>query len=447
MELRKALCLLVTLFLLTALFVGCGEKPADVTTTAGDAATTTLADEVTTTVSDGETTTLADDETTGVEDDVTTAAGEDPTTAAKDNATTTVGKNTTTGGNPWDGATTKDSENTTKKPDGTTKKPDGTTQKPATTTTKKVTTTTTKKTTTVATTTTTAQKVYGTTLYVDWNPETRVLQAVQKYSDTHDLVSIIKPIAPNEILNFVSPKLIANTKSEISSDLSKAKHWYAMPESDWLGPHGINGDWHGGSHGHGANNNPTGYTDGVVLKVNGKATNGNVGTYAGEINLSYTNYLWNSSTKKVFMTEHYSLTFDGEKWSVECNLKMLENTTGWTSYYGMQCTYGAWLDSIQYGDEEPVSIAAANGNTKASSKMCDTMILRSNKGHALEMKMDRTYGLGKGNYIQSSSAGAFTAAYPHPNGKAYFLLVNDGRNPPKNAKFMWRGTYRFFFEE
>ena len=422
MNLKKILSLLVALLMLASLLVGCGEKPADVTTTTASEVTTTLADEVTTTVADDVTTTVADGTTT-VGDEVTTVGGEDPTTTEKNDPTTAGKQEPTTAGN----------KTTTKKPDVTTKKPE--------TTTKKVTTTTTKKTTTTTTTAPTTQKVYGETMYVDWNPETRMLQVVQKYSSTHDLVSIIKPIAPNNILNFVSPKLIANTKSDISSDLSKAKHWYAMPESDWLGPHMINGDWHG----HGSN--PTGYTDGVVLKVNGKATNGNVGTYAGEINLSYTNYLWNSSTKKVFMTEHYSLTFDGEVWSVECNLKMLENASGWSSYYGMQCTYGAWQDSIQYGDEAPVSIAAAAGNTKASSKKCDTMILRNNNGHALEMKMDRTYGLGKGNYITSSSAGAFTAAYPHPNGKAYFLLVNDGRNPPKNAKFMWRGTYRFFCEE
>ena len=131
---KRIACLLMAVCLLATMMVGCGEKPAEVTTTtANDDATTTVADEVTTTVGDGETTTVGDE--------VTTAEGDDPTTAGKDDVTT-VGKDTTTGKDPSTGDTTKKPDATTKKPDGTTKKPDGTTKKPTTTTTKKVTTTT-----------------------------------------------------------------------------------------------------------------------------------------------------------------------------------------------------------------------------------------------------------------------------------------------------------------
>ena len=299
----------------------------------------------------------------------------------------------------------------------------------------------------ITTKTTTAAKVYEDMMYVDWDPSTRILKVVQKYSSTQDLMSIVKPVAPNSIMNFVNPKLIANTAKTVSNNVAAAT---AMPgaggsESDWLGPHFINGDWHGGTHGH--DGATTAETVDVVLKVNGVVTEGNVGTYAGEVTLTYTNNIWNSSTRETFLKEYYTLTFDGEYWHVECTLHFVKAASNWKSYYGMQCTYGPWQDTIAYGDEEPVSIGDAAGNTKASTWDCDTMTLRHSNGNALEMKMDRTYSLGRGVLLdKSTAAGGFTSAYPHPNGKAYFTLVNNGSSVNANAKYKWRGTYRFFYE-
>ena len=416
-----------------SLLVGCGEAPAEVTTTTAQDVTTTVADDVTTTVADGVTTTVADeDPTTDVQDETTTAVDK----------TTTVGKNETT--------TAGDKATATKKPDATTKKPDVTTKKPNETT-KKVTTTTTKKTTTTKTTAPTTQKVYGTTLFMDWNETSRTLQVVQKYSKTQDLVVVVKPIKPNNILNIVAPKTIANTSDTVSNELAKATHSLGtLTESDWLVAHNLGGGFVGGSHGSDPENTlPTGHTQDITVKVNGRAIEGSGSMYGGEVELKYVNYLYyNTSLKNdPVLTETYTLVFDGEKVTVDCQLHFLKDEK-WNRYYGVSCVYGCWSDSITYGDERPNTKIATDGNasTEAESWNCDTAVLRKNN-HALELWIDHSYGLGRGTHVdKKNDPGIFTAAYGSVNaGKAYAMLVKD-RSVRAGAKFMWRGSYRFFYE-
>ena len=78
-------------------------------------------------------------------------------------------------------------------------------------------------------------------MYVQWENETDTLQVVQQYSDTQDLVMVMKPIGVNNIFNVAPPKVIADTADTISSDVSSATMLAQMTESDWFSPHYVTG--------------------------------------------------------------------------------------------------------------------------------------------------------------------------------------------------------------
>ena len=90
-------------------------------------------------------------------------------------------------------------------------------------------------------------------------------------------------------------------------------------------------------------------------------------------------------------------------------------------------------------------ITDGDAATESNTRLCDTMLLAKGE-HRLEMKLDRTTGLGKGEYVDPDRKGAFTAAYGSAeSGKAYFNLIStNGVTIPAGSETEWRGTYRFY---
>lgn len=282
-------------------------------------------------------------------------------------------------------------------------------------------------------------------MYVDWNQGGKLLQVVQRYSSSKDFVMVMRPTGGNKIFNIAPPKIIKDSNAGISKNIAAAEDMARyMSDSDWIGPHYVNGNWAGGTH---YNNASTGYTDEITVKIDGKTVKENTTLYADKLEVSWKNYIYSPGTQRAVIAEQPTLTFDGTVWNVKVDIEFIEDVT-WQWYYGMQCVYGPWNGTVSYNGGTPIDITDSNAQTKADSKMCDTMLLR--KGNdCLEMRLDRSYGIGDGRYLKDTDEGARTQSWGVAvNGKAYFMLVPPNSNYKIKAgeKVGWRGQYRFYYE-
>lgn len=293
-------------------------------------------------------------------------------------------------------------------------------------------------------------------MYVQKQDDT--IQTVFKYSPAQDFVMVLEKRGPNQIFNISTPRAIANKEAKVSDDLASSTNLYtSLGVSDWFGPHVVNaasnadgdrqwGEFTGGSHSYlnneSSGSSATGRTDSIRLMVDGKEY-GSFSGYAERIDIYWDNYIQAANTKKKdgsgreVLIEHYHMSFDGRLWNVECDIEFLENVV-WSLYYGMQCVYADWNQSIRYGEGEWIPLT---GNTQADDKTCDTMVLKRGN-HYLEMHLDNDYGLGDRDFIGGTRPGAFTQDY----GKAYFQLVNGvQKRMEAGTTVSYRGYYRFYY--
>lgn len=284
-------------------------------------------------------------------------------------------------------------------------------------------------------------------MYADWNAETRKLQVVQNYSASENFVAVIKPTGINKIINIAPPRFIANTDSVLSTDLESAYERSGaenMSESDWLSPHNIGGSWYGGTHGTtGESGEPTGFSDNVSLKINGKTVDAaeNISRYAADLEITWDTYAGGTDKENAIVVEHHTLRFDGVKWRVRTELEFLADAE-WNAYYGMQCVYGVWNGTVSYDGNGAKSISQDGVSTDSNIRNCEKMLFNKGSDY-LEMYIDSHYGLGDRRYL-SSNNGAFTISYNvAKNGKAYFRLV-DGAQMKKGDTVGLIGSYRFY---
>lgn len=314
-----------------------------------------------------------------------------------------------------------------------------------------------------ATTTTTGTQEEQAAMYVSWDAATHVLQVVHKYSRSEDFVMVLKPTGPNQIFNIAPPKFITNYSQNISTALPTAVMKAGMSESDWFGPHVVNAaservpGWNqftGGTHGASGNESaeagPSGRSDNIVVKADGKTLAQTTTQYADALEVSWDTYVQGLNTlgTREILVEHHTMTFDGVTWQVQTDIEFLEDVE-WRIHYGMQCVYGVWNNSIQYDGGQAQSIAGGNAATESNTKKCETMLLSKGTDH-LEMYLDSTYGIGDRRYLNTDD-GAFSVAYGDANnGKAYFCLVNAGSGSDfsmeKGQVVSYRGHYRFYSE-
>ena len=299
------------------------------------------------------------------------------------------------------------------------------------------------------------------TMYVSWETDKKLMQVVQNYSDTEDFVMVMKPTGINNIFNIAPPKTIANTADTISNQVSSATLMAAMSESDWFGPHIVNeaaagypgwGQFTGGTHGSNGNEtgDPTGYSDNIVVKVNGEAATGNVTAYATQLEITWDTYVQAhnrtaANMDAYLLVEHHTMRFDGVTWHVETDIEFKLDAL-WRTHYGMQCVYGPWNSTISYDSGAAKDISGGNASTSSGSMLTEYMLLNEG-GDYLEMYLDNSYGIGDRRYVASGN-GAFTAAYGSAeNGKAYFTLAStttNGWEVEAGTVASYRGHYRFY---
>lgn len=282
-----------------------------------------------------------------------------------------------------------------------------------------------------------------TVMYVDYNADSKEFGVVQNYSASENMVMRIKPTGVNNILNIAPPKFIANTDSALSSDISSAYDRAGAEdtsESDWLGPHYIDYSWIGGTHGtDGEGGNPTGFTDNIQIKLDGKTADAsqNINSYATTLTITWDSYAGAVTKAESVVVEHHTLRFDGKTWHVQTELEF-NKACIWNRYYGIQAVFGPYSGEISYDGEEWVAL----GNTSSNKTDTQNMLLRKNSDY-LNLYLDTGYGLGKRELYRGTDS-AFTASYNAiKNAKAYFNLVSDAAMKAGD-KVGLMGSYTFY---
>ena len=291
-------------------------------------------------------------------------------------------------------------------------------------------------------------------MFINWNPQEKCVNAAQKYSAAENLIMVIKPTGINKIINIAPPKFIKTENGEIVNDLSGAyerRGAEGMAESDWLGPHYINWNWCGGTHGtYGGEGEPTGFSENAVIKLNGDIIDAEkeISQYAESFEMTWDTYAGSINKADAFLKERHLIRFDGVKWDVKTEIEFFKDLR-WITYHGLQCVYGIWNGTVTYNGSVTAPIDKnADGETymtESGIRDCETILLKK-AGDCLEMYLDKSYGIGDRRYLKVDS-GAFTATYNDAkNGKAYFSLVRGGNGIEIKAgeTAALRGHYRFY---
>jgi len=308
------------------------------------------------------------------------------------------------------------------------------------------------------------------------------VRIVTRYNENIDLITHLRKMGGNDVFNISSPMVVPRGENLSDVDLTRATflNGQGLGESDWFGPYIVlalenidgtsPGSMHftGGNHeytnsGHGGT--PTARTDNIVMRINGQRITENFSGYADNIEITWSNYIQATNTKKAdgtgreVMREDYTITINlaplGEHFhfdpktislEVENSIEFFEDVRIVT-YYGLQAVHNAWNEevafsewAVNYGTPMPVN-SLQTGTTDPNA---DTVALRRG-GHSLVMFLDTTYGLGQRQYLNDTPRGEFTnyTIFTATWNKTYFNLINHQEFSAGTIDG-WRGTIAFY---
>lgn len=280
-----------------------------------------------------------------------------------------------------------------------------------------------------------------------------VIQIGNKYNKTEDIEVEWGKNGANNLFNFISLGFNQNTEEIVSYELFGSPAFSSA--TDFIGPHiilakeNINGDkpqsydFTGGSHAFNgdASGTPTASTTDIKFFVDGKEITEDKEGYANKITIEWTNKVQASNTKKEdgtgreVLEEHFKMTNDGEKYTIESQITFLEDVQ-WERYYGLQAAYGTfWDEYVSFSDEET---SPANKDRESQKKLVSKITLNKD-ANWLEIGMDNGVGIGDREYLKNPP-GAFNVSKAN---KAYFWLV-DGADFDKGDIVKFKGHYRFY---
>ena len=320
------------------------------------------------------------------------------------------------------------------------------------------------------------------TMYIIRNDDD--IRIVTRYNENFDLINRFRKMGGNNVFNISSPMLVARGENLSDVQLANAAHINGadLGESDWFGPYivqaidNIDGTspqsmhFTGGNHEYtnsGYGGTPTARTDNIQMRINGQLITNDFRGYADNIEISWSNYIQATNTKKAdgsgreVMREDYIVTInkqspgglammsDGMAMEIEHRIEFFEDVQIVT-YYGLQAVHNAWAGEVQfeYGNTDDgifqtqwqdvyrkqVGTREPNGSA---------VFLRNNN-HALIMNLDLTWGIGDRRYLNErpltefSRYSIFTAGW----NKTYFNLINHQEFSAGTIDG-WRGSIQF----
>ena len=226
--------------------------------------------------------------------------------------------------------------------------------------------------------------------------------------------------------------------------------------TDWCGPYIVkavnNGDgddvnthtFTGGNHNYdntGAmNSSATGRNLSLKYYADGKEiTNGDIGT-ASLIEIMWVNRIQAYNTRKSngtgreVLEEKHLFRFDGYEWLSEIEVTPLEDVYVET-YYGFQCAVTYYPTIHMNGADYRLPFIYSSPHSSGNST--PNMYVGVSEYDRLEMEVDRSYDLGKGDFYNGTEG-----FRTYDGGKGYSYLVMN-QNMYKDCSYGARGYYRF----
>lgn len=293
---------------------------------------------------------------------------------------------------------------------------------------------------------------YKPRLYVDIT--SGVLNVICKYNELYDIRYVLSKKGINNIFDFTYMYKISNSTIFVSNDKTAGTVFWTN-STDSFGPfviaadNNIDGDtltsgFTGGAHGYNgdATGSATGRTASVVFFVDGRKVTSYAG-YASTVDIEWINYVQAYNTKKAdgtgreVLKETYRMHFNGNEWSVQNKIELLEDCTI-STYYGLQLSLTPWSGFTLFQSSDNKQWYTGNIACDAGSKTCDIISHKLNSDNA-DMELSLSHGMGKGTYLTSATRNAFRANY----NKSYFHLI-DGASFIMGDVLTWKGKYKFY---
>lgn len=289
-------------------------------------------------------------------------------------------------------------------------------------------------------------------LYINYSQSSETVKVTAKGGLNHDIELDFCKVKPNDLMAVWYGKIGKNSDPYPSSISSSVVNLGSG--SDWIGPYVVkavnDGDdggrmYTGGSHS--KENTMTGdatartkrykiFVDGVMLTTD---FNGYANSFELIVENEIMGYNTRNSNRYILLEKvHYSMV-DSEL-KVKVDIIPLEDIVI-EEYYGMQIVSGG-LDRVYYlggenGDDD-VPQGSYEAHNSGENNFVDTMLINKDGVGGVFMKMDKTCGLGLGEYMPNGFYHCHTAPY----GKSYFNLIRGNTNKIPNRLF-WKGSYDF----
>ncbi len=282
------------------------------------------------------------------------------------------------------------------------------------------------------------------------------ITVISKYGQKEDIITTLKKKGGNNLFDFYEFATMNNLSSEpLPKPIKSAV--FSTTQSDWHSPfvvrakYNADGDepdsfhFTGGNHEYtstGHTGTPTARTAYLSFKVDG-TTKSNSSGYGNFLEISWTNFVQGSNTKKAngygreILKENHVLTFDGKVWESYVELIPLEDVTI-NIWYGLQCCATSdiyrnqrFLENFSYTKLIDGAVGSDGVYNKANK------FVGYGNRHKVEMGIDSSFGLGKREFYKGNQY-LFSTSY----GKAYFWVIQNTDLSAYNVYAM-KGYYKF----
>lgn len=281
-----------------------------------------------------------------------------------------------------------------------------------------------------------------------------------KYNETDDLWISFLPKGANSIIGIASMSTTP-TETTIADDITNNSDRTELFRSctDWIGPYivrkGFNkpdcepqftGGWHGNNID--GTGEPSAQMIDYSVHIDEYHVNHNVNKLSNKVSIKVKNNIQGYNTlvtKQEILEETVAYHITKGNIEVEVTIKALEDIVI-ERYYGLQTQNTFFDGQLMYQGSNNIFLSSETHKSLPKNTNCKNLVTIKSKDdrHSLNVYLDNTYGLGKGEYVSHSNPYAFTMSY----GKTYFNLVNGKELYLKKGETVrWRGKYSFEYDD
>ncbi len=290
------------------------------------------------------------------------------------------------------------------------------------------------------------------------------VKLVSSYSASENIVFTLGRKGPNSLMEIKNVYFVDANLSGQEAVMATATRTLYSSYTDHFGPYVVfaknNGldeytnTFTGGNHGYlnsgdmVAENSATGRSVSVAIYADGeKVTNGFNG-YADIVTLDWVNAIQATNTKladgtgREVMEEHYQITYAGGIFDITQTITPLEDIYIHT-FYGNQMVTSWGTEGVKYMNGSRQDWFPTSASHDSGNQICNGYTVR-NESDYVEVTFDKTYSLGKGEYLSSTVPTAHSQSY----GKSYFNLINvtdESASFGVGDSIGYKGQYKYYY--